>query len=258
METLVARGHAVTLYEKSGRLGGNVIAAAAPPFKIDMQDYLAWLRRTAAQCAEKSARILLNTEATKDALDLENYDAVVIAVGADPIIPNSIPGISKPHVSWAPDAEEDTSKLGNKIVVVGGGGVGFETGLECADLGKDVTLVEMLDEDKAKVSLNTSAGNASRELLAIYAKREIPVLYGTALVEVKDSSVVTKNMATGELSELPCDTVLLAIGMKARWALVKALRHCAPESNVHIVGDCRKVGTIADAVNQAFQACIQV
>jgi NADPH-dependent 2,4-dienoyl-CoA reductase/sulfur reductase-like enzyme len=258
METLVARGHDVTLYEKSGSLGGNVIRAARPPFKIDMQDYLAWLRHTAVQCVAKGARVLLNTEAAKDALDVENYDAVVIAIGADPIIPGSIPGIHKPNAVWAPDAEEDTSRIGRKVVVVGGGGVGFETALECADLGKDVTLIEMLNEREAKMKLQMSAGSVSRELLSIFAKREIPVLYGTALAEVKDSSIVTKNMVTGELSELLCDTVLLAIGMKERWTLVEELRHCAPESNVHIVGDCRKVGTIAEAVNQAFQACIHI
>ncbi|MCL2409622.1 MAG: NAD(P)/FAD-dependent oxidoreductase [Oscillospiraceae bacterium] len=258
METLIARGHNVTLYEKSGRLGGNVIGAAAPPFKIDVQDYLAWLRRTAAQCAEKGARILLNTEVTKDILDIENYDAIVIAVGAEPIVPQSVPGIDKPHVFWAPEAEEDTSKIGNKVVVVGGGGVGFEAALDCADLGKDVVLIEMLDEGRAKMNLRASAGNITSELLTIFAEREIPVCYGTALVEVKDNSVVTKNTATGELIELPCDTVFLAVGMKERWDIVEELRRCAPESNVHIVGDCRKTGTIAEAVNQSFQACLHI
>jgi hypothetical protein len=46
--------------------------------------------------------------------------------------------------------------------------------------------------------------------------------------------------------------------MRERWALVEELRHCAPETSVAIVGDCRKAGTIAEAVNQAFQACIHI
>ncbi|MCL1833823.1 MAG: hypothetical protein FWG49_04905, partial [Leptospirales bacterium] len=71
-------------------------------------------------------------------------------------------------------------------------------------------------------------------------------------VIVTSASGDTKNAATGELSEIKCDTVLLAMGMKERWKLVDELRHSAPESNVHIVGDCRNVGTIAEAVNQAF------
>ena len=258
METLVARGHDVTLYEKSDRLGGNVVGAATPPFKIDMKAYLTWLRHNAAQCAEKGARILLNTEATKQLLDAENYDAVVIAVGADPIIPENIPGITKPQVIWAPDAEEAPERIGAKVVIVGGGGVGFEAALECSELGKDVTLIEMLDEVKGKFALRVSAGNGAHELQHIFADRGIPVLYGTALAEVRDDSIVTKNMATGELSEISCDTVLLAVGMKARWDLVEDLRRSAPETGVHIVGDCRNVATIAEAVNQAFQACIHI
>jgi len=256
METLLARGHSVTLYEKSGRLGGNVIGGAVPSFKTDVQAYLAWLRRNAAKCVDKGARILLNTEATKDILDVENYDALVLAVGADPIIPASIPGINKPHVIWAPDAEEAPSVIGSKVVVVGGGGVGFEAALDCANLGKDVTLIEMLDEVQGKISLRASAGSASSELISILADKGVAVLYGTALAEVKDACIVTKDMATGEHGEIECDTVLLAMGMKERWTLVDELRHSAPESNVHIIGDCRNVGTIAEAVNQAFQACV--
>jgi 2,4-dienoyl-CoA reductase-like NADH-dependent reductase (Old Yellow Enzyme family)/thioredoxin reductase len=258
METLLERGHDVTLYEKSGSLGGNVARAAHPHFKTDMQDYLTWLRHTAAQSVEKGARVLLNTEATKDILELESYDAIILAVGSDPIVPGSIPGIHKPNVLWAPDAEEDSSKVGKKVVVVGGGGVGFETALELVDLGKDVTLIEMLDEQRANSKLRESAGNVFHELLNIFEERKIPVLYGTALAEVKDNGIVIKNMETGELSDFPCENVLLAIGMKERYALVDELRHCAPETSVHIVGDCRKVGTIAEAVNQAFQASIHI
>ena len=258
MQTLLQRGHDVTLYEKTGRLGGNVIGAAVPPRKIDAQDYLQWLRHTAAQCANAGARILLNTEATKEMLDLENYDAVVIAVGADPLIPASIPGISKPHVHWAPDAEEGKCTVGDKIVVVGGGAVGFEAALDYADLGKDVCLIEMMDEQKAKLNLRASAGSGATELLSIFKNKNIPVYYGLALSEVRDDRIVCLDTATGETRELECDTVLLAMGMRERWALVEELRHCAPESNVAIVGDCRNVGTIAEAVNQAFQACIHI
>ena len=258
MQTLLDRGHEVTLYEKSGRLGGNVVGAAAPPFKIDAHDYLKWLRHSAAQCAKAGARILLNTEATKDILDIENYDAVVIAVGADPLIPDSIPGIHKPHVHWAPEAEEGKCKVGDKIVVVGGGAVCFEAALDFVNQGKDVTLIEMLDEVRAKMSLRGSAGNGAAELLSIFKQKNIPVKYGLALAEVRDDCIVCKDMSTGEFKELPCNTVLLSMGMKERWGLVEELRHCAPESNIAIVGDCRKVGTIAEAVNQAFQACIHI
>ena len=258
LQTLLDRGHDVTLYEKSGEIGGNVIGAAAPPFKVDAQDYLKWMRHTVAQCVERGAKVLLNTEATKDLLDLERYDAIVIAVGADPIIPRSIPGIDKPHVAWAPDAELGKAKVGEKIVIAGAGSVGLEAALDYANLGKDITVIEMLDADTAFDKLSASAGTSAKEFRSIFAERQLPVLYATALQEVRDDCVVVKDMVSGQLRELPCDTVLLALGMKERWATVEALRHCAAETSVHFVGDCRKSATISEAVNQAFQTCIHI
>ena len=99
--TLCERGHDVTLYEKSDHLGGNVVPGAALPFKQDVADYLDYLLR---QAAKAPARILLNTEATKEMLDAEGYDALIIAVGSEPIVPR-LPGIDKPHVHWAPEAD---------------------------------------------------------------------------------------------------------------------------------------------------------
>ncbi len=147
--TLCERGHDVTLYEKTGVLGGNVIGAAVAPFKIDCKDYLQWLRYQANKYAKQyGAKILLNTEATKELLDKENYDALIIAPGARPLMPR-VPGIDKPHVSWAPDAEADHSKVGSKIVIVGSGAVGLEAAIEFKDLGKEITVIEMFDAGTA-------------------------------------------------------------------------------------------------------------
>ena len=254
LQTLLDRGHDVTLYEKSARLGGNVVGAAVPPFKIDVQDYLKWMRHTASQCAARGAKILLNTEATKDMLDIEKYDAIVIAVGAEPIIPGKIPGIHKPHVAWAPDAEEGNAKVGNEIVVVGAGQVGLEAALDFANLGKKVTVIEMLNP---MTSMMRSRG--SRDIMGKLREANVEVKYETALNEVKDNAVVVKDAKSGEISEIPCDTVLLAMGIKPRFDVVDALRHCAPETSVAIIGDCNnKAGTISEAVNQAFQACIHI
>ena len=68
MQTLLDRGHDVTLYEKSGCLGGNVNTAALPSFKKDVQAYREWMLHTAQQCMERGAKVLLNTEATKELL----------------------------------------------------------------------------------------------------------------------------------------------------------------------------------------------
>ncbi len=83
--------------------------------------------------------------------------------------------------------------------------------------------------------------------------------YSTELVEIRDKSVIVRSTETGEQEELPADTVLLAVGMRPRFETVDALRHSCPETSVAIVGDCNNVaGTICEAVNQAFQACLHI
>lgn len=254
LTTLVDRGHDVVLYEKTGDLGGSVIPAAVAPFKIDMKDYLAWLQRQAMKHEDK---IRFNTEATAELLEKEGFDALILACGSRPLIPN-LPGIDKPHVHWAPDAEMGKCELGEKTVIIGAGAVGLEAALEFIDLGKDIRVVEMADPKTAMYALMASAGTSAREFQTIIEEKPIPMHYSSKLVEVKDDCIVVENTETGKLEEIPADTVLLAMGMVPRYELVEALRRIVPETEVHIVGDAKQAGTISHAVNQAFQACIHV
>ena len=254
--TLCERGHDVTLYEKTGELGGNVIGAARPPFKVDVQDYLKWLKYQAGKYAKQyGAKILLNTEATKEVLDLEGYDAIIIAIGSKPLIP-PIPGVDKPNVAWAPDAEAGKVALGEKIVIVGAGAVGLEAAIEFRDLGKDVTVVEGFDEPTAWAKFAAANGTSGGDFRRIIAEKEIKTHFGTMLKEICDDKIVCKT-ADGEM-EIPCDNVLLAVGLKPLWDEADALRHCAPEHDVHLIGDVKAIGSISDAVNQAFRVCLHI
>jgi 2,4-dienoyl-CoA reductase-like NADH-dependent reductase (Old Yellow Enzyme family)/thioredoxin reductase len=254
MLTLCDRGHDVTLYEKSGRLGGNVIGAAAPPFKIDCQDYLAWLVR---QAGNAPAQIRLNTEATKELLDMEAYDAIIIAVGSEPFIPK-LPGIDKAHVHWAPDAELGLAPVGGKLVIVGAGSVGIETAIDFKGAGKDVTLIELCSREESQKKMFASAGIASNELNLVLEEKEIPVHYSDCLEEIRDREILCRNTISGETEIFEADTVLLSMGMVPRYDVADSLRHCAPETEVYIVGDANAVGNISTAVNSAFQAAVHI
>ena len=256
--TLCERGHDVTLYEKSGVLGGNVIGAAVAPFKIDCQDYLKWLRYQAGKYAKQyGAKILLNTEATKEMLDAENYDAIIIAIGASPVIPK-VPGVDKPHVHWAPDAEADKDLAGEKIAVIGAGAVGLEAALDFRDMGKDVIVIEMADEASSFSKLHDVSGTSASEFHKLLPAKGIPMYFDTKLVEICDDKVICENAKTGEKVEYECDTVLLGVGMKPRWEEAQELRHCAPEHDVRLIGDVKAAGTISDAVNGAFRAALHI
>jgi 2,4-dienoyl-CoA reductase-like NADH-dependent reductase (Old Yellow Enzyme family)/thioredoxin reductase len=254
LTTLVDRGHDVTLYEKTGDLGGNVIGAAVPPFKTDCQDYLKWL---VLQAEKAPARILLNTEATADVLNKENYDALIIAVGAEPIMPN-LPGIDKPHVSWAPDAESGKAPVGDKIVIVGAGSVGIEAAIDFKRAGKDVTIVELMGPEEATMALFQSVRTVGREFIKILDEENIPVHYELGLAEILDDKVICKSSKYGYDVEFPADTVLIAVGMKPLRGLAESLRRCAPETEVRIVGDAETPGNINTAVNTAFQAALHI
>jgi NADPH-dependent 2,4-dienoyl-CoA reductase/sulfur reductase-like enzyme len=254
LTTLVDRGHDVTLYEKTGALGGNVIAAAAPPVKIDCQGYLRWLVR---QADNAPAKILLNTEATKEMLDKENYDALIIAVGAEPVMPD-IPGVDKPHVSWAVNAEMGRAPVGDKIVVVGAGSVGLEAAIDFRRAGKDVAVIELLNRDDALAALFKSAKTVAREFPMILENDGIPVHYELEPAEILNDRIICKKTRTGNTVEFFADTVLIAIGMKPLMEVAESMRRCAPETDVRIVGDAREVGNICSAVNEAFQAALRI
>jgi 2,4-dienoyl-CoA reductase-like NADH-dependent reductase (Old Yellow Enzyme family)/thioredoxin reductase len=249
--TLCERGHEVTLYEKTDRLGGHVIPGSALPFKQDVRDYLNYL---VCQAQKAPARILMNTEATKEMLDQEKYDALIIAVGSSPLVP-PIPGITKPHVHWAPEADSGNVLIGNTTIIVGAGSVGLECAIGLKRAGKNVEVVEMAPDLS---NLRTSAGGAAMELTALIQELAIPIHFNCRLEEISDTAVICRNTKSPEGVEFPADTVLLAVGMASRYEVAASLRRCVPETEVFVVGDAAEVGTIATAVMSAFKAAAYI
>jgi thioredoxin reductase len=244
MKWLLQRGHDVTLYEKSDKVGGHVRDAVAAPFKKDLKDYLGYMEAFAQNCG---ARVLLNTEATPEMLKAGNYDIVIAALGSDPIIPK-IPGYDKMHVHWAPDAETGAVPCGENVVIVGGSSVGTEASINLAMQGKKVIVLEM---DKKVNLLETGAMS---DLIDMSDKNGVKRFMGWKLTEILDKSVIAENTDTGEKREFEADTVLMAVGLKPRRDKAIDFCHCCPETNFFIIGDCSASGDIRDATFSAFEA----
>jgi NADPH-dependent glutamate synthase beta subunit-like oxidoreductase len=205
-----------------------------------------------AQKAVKAgkAKILLNTAADAELLKLEGYDAVIIAIGADPLVPRSIPGITRSNVMWAADAETKyRDKVGKKVVVVGAGDVGMEAAHDFAEDGREITgIIDMMKKPAFQMS----------EMPMKLEELGISVQYETSLVEVNDKGIVARG-PDGKTFQIEADTVLLAMGMKINHDLIEKLRHCAPETSCYIVGDAKRIGgNISAAVNGAFQAALHI
>ena len=87
-----SRGHSVTLLEKEGRLGGNLLASAGPEFKADWKRYVDYIMR---QMAASSVDVRLGVAGTAAAVKAVAPDEVIVAVGAEPVMPD-VPGAAGP------------------------------------------------------------------------------------------------------------------------------------------------------------------
>ncbi len=246
------RGHDVTLYEKSGKLGGMLNYGVLAPFKQDLADYLKYLVRQAEKCG---ARILLNTEATPELLEKEGYDAVIVAIGAEPIVPK-VPGVDLPHVSWAPEVEAGEKPCGQKVVIVGAGTVGAEAALDLRQQGKDVVLIDMLPNYGLTM---LKGGIIAVELGGKLPEAGVEMHMGHRLLEITPTEVICEVIQTGEQVRFEADTVLLAAGMRAKWDEANALRLTVPGTNAFLVGDCLVGdGNVKTATSTALSAAAYI
>ena len=147
---LAKRGHNVTLYEKTDKLGGQFRIGGIPPVKHEIN---AALKYYVYQCKKNNVEIVMNTEVTKELIVEKKPDAVVLATGALPLV-LPIKGIDTTGVVTAVDLLD--GKIGaitgcdvvanissRKILVCGGGEVGVETAAFLGERGCDVTVMEM-------------------------------------------------------------------------------------------------------------------
>ena len=241
--TAADRGHTVTLFEKTGELGGELKFATYVSFKWPLREYKDYL---IAQVGKKQGvTVKLNTEATPD--DVKGYDVVIAAVGASPVVP-PIPGIQAALPACDSYGKEDT--LGNEVVVIGGGQVGCETALHLAKLGKKVTIIEM------QSALAPDASKTHRDEMLVEFDKEpnfIPVV--NAKVSAVEPKAVTYEQ-DGNSITVPCDSVILAAGMRARTQLADSFMGITPEFDE--IGDCVRARTVEWATKEGFYAAIRI
>ncbi|NMA25230.1 MAG: FAD-dependent oxidoreductase, partial [Clostridiales bacterium] len=140
--TAAERGHDVILCEKSDRLGGVLLCEDGVPFKKHLSEYLAL---QAGRVHKAAIDVRLNTSATPALAESLRPDVIIATLGARPVVPN-IKGIDSAHVFSAEEIYIEPGRAGKRVVILGGGLVGAELGIHLAQIGPDVTIVEMLPE----------------------------------------------------------------------------------------------------------------
>ena len=232
------RGHEVTLYEKR-ELGGYLIEASVPEFKADLRR----LREYLITQVKKVGVKIVNAEATVETILDEGYDAIIVATGASPIKPE-VPGVDKPHVFDALEVLRG-AKVGERVVIVGGGLIGRETALFLAQQRKKVTLSTRRNFETFAEDLGWHGPAQSFfELLQQYP---IDIHYERRLKEITDDGVIVVS-PDGVEHKLEGDTVILAAGLKPNRELWEALKEKA--ENVYAIGDCVEPRAIFDAIHE--------
>ena len=238
-------GHQVTLLEQSDHLGGQLNDADVMSFKYDLRRFKDYLISHVE--SHPNIELRLSAKAEPEALAREGFDAVVCAVGAEPVIP-PIPGADGPQVMTAPDSFLAPERVGRTVVIIGGGQVGCETAVHYGADGREVTVLEMRD------SLAPDAMRTYREeLVGQVGDHCKAAVTGARVTAIRPEGVVYSDRE-GKEHTVPAETVILAVGMKARAAEAEAFRACAPKFRK--LGDCVKVGNVSHAVHQAYDAAM--
>jgi 2,4-dienoyl-CoA reductase (NADPH2) len=263
------RGHDVSLYEKESRLGGQLHLAAIPPGRGEFLTFVQYLE---TQLRETGVALHLNTEATPTRIDAAKPDAVIVATGARPSVPD-IPGVDRPNVAMAWDVLSRQVDVGNEVVIIGGGAVGLETALFLAHKGtldadtlyfllykqaerfetlrsllyqgiKKVTVVEMLKR------LGQDIGMSTRwTLLQDVSRMGIKTLTHGQAKEITSEGVLVDR--DGKDIFLPAETVVIAAGARSVNYLYGDLKVRVPE--IHLIGDAKSPRKALEAVAEGFE-----
>ncbi len=240
--TAARRGHKVTLFEKTDHLGGKLTFADYVSFKYPLAAYKNW---AAQQTMASGITVKLNTEATPDMV--RDFDAVIAAVGAEPLVP-PIPGVE--HAIPAIDAYGKEDTLGSSVVLIGGGQIGIETALHLCKLGKAVTIVEMQD------ALAPDASKTHRDELMVEIRNEknLTVITGGRCTGVDAHEV--RYVKDGQEQAVSCDSVVLSAGMKPLMALADSFMGLTDDFAE--VGDCVRARTVEWANKEGYYAAMRL
>ena len=243
--TAARRGHRVILCEKEAQLGGILKSEQALPFKHEMYE----LAGTYAKfCRDAGVEIRLNTEVTKEYAEAEAPDALIIAVGSEPLVP-PIPGLDGDNVVVVNNYYLEKDQVGNDVVVMGGGLAGCECAIHLGQEGRTVRLVEMRD------LLAPDANVRHRPLLLKEIEKYVTVHTGHRALRVTAEGVVCAAPDGSEVL-IPGRSVICALGQRSRTKAVNELLDCAPF--VRVIGDASRVSTITNAVYWGYHAALDI
>jgi 2-enoate reductase len=236
------RGHKVTVYEKSERLGGLLNIASKADFKHDVRRLLDYQIHQLSKL--KAIEVRLNTEVTEDLMKKERPDTIFIATGSEPFLKADIEGLEKTPFVTPEEVYKEKITARSKAFVIGGGSVGCETALYLAQKNWSVTVAEMMSTAASDLF------SANQEmLLGIMRQLSVEVWTQSKVTKVEPGKVYLTT-AMGE-REFLTDLIVLAVGRQPVNHLAALAGGLTDE--VYVIGDSRSPGNIKDAIWEAFK-----
>ena len=246
-EIAAQRGHQVTLFERHHQLGGRMRLAAVPPNKGILNDFLDYLDR---RVRSLGITIELGKEFTVDMLDSEKPDAVIVATGGVPFFPHW-KGVKDSGALAVDDALlSGGENVGKRVLVVGGGGVGAETADFLSEMGKKVTLVEMLEGIASDL-----VTHLQHYLLKRLAEKRVTILTSTKVKELGEGYAVVED-ASGEKRIDGFDSIVLALGSTPDDRIARSLEGKVPE--LYVIGDASQPREALEAVYEGEEVALKI
>jgi pyruvate/2-oxoglutarate dehydrogenase complex dihydrolipoamide dehydrogenase (E3) component len=248
--TAAERGHSVTLYEKSDALGGLQMHTDFTKWRWPYKDYKDYLIR---QVNKAGIEVKLRTAATPEKITANGYDAVLVAVGAEPVV-SKIPGANGNNVYSIVDVYRNLKSLGKNVVIIGGGVYGSETGIVLVKEGFNVTVLTSNDYMIPATAIGPH--NKQNQLWIIERDPNYDYVLEVTATRIAEGKVFYKDAAGSEKSVV-ADSVVIYAGLKPR--MDEAMKFSGTARQVLLVGDCTgKAGTIQKSIRSAFFMASQV
>jgi len=239
------RGHKVMLCERDEKLGGQLHAASRAPYKETVAELINYLDR---QVTKAGVEIKLNCEVTADFVTKEKPDAVILATGASPLIPD-IRGVTRANVVHAVDVLTGRKDVGDRTVIIGGGMVGCETAEFLVQKGKKVTIVEMLPRIG-----NDLGANYRPFVMMRLSEADIRMETKVKVEEITNEGVRGNRDGTSEF--FAGDSVVLAVGFESNKGLAEELK--GKVASLYVVGDCVEPRRIREAIHDAWKISMAI
>jgi 2,4-dienoyl-CoA reductase-like NADH-dependent reductase (Old Yellow Enzyme family)/thioredoxin reductase len=254
--TAAQRGHKVTLYEKNDFLGGQLRYTDFSDFKWPLKGFKDYLVR---QVEKAGVEVVLKTRTTPGMIKAKGYDALLVATGAEPYMPE-IPGADSKHVRPPLYVYGNEKSLGKTIVVIGGMQIGVEMGIHLARLGRDVTVLT----PESRLATDSNEIHYASQLRAGYENlKNFKSITRATARRITSDSVIYVDGSDAEKS-IPADNVVIYAGRTPRRD--EALAFYGAAERFFAIGDCKipgilekhKDGNVASSIRTAFAAASQI